>query len=325
MFTHGLVIGKFYPPHHGHKYLIDTAVARSKDVTVIVCWKEGQTISGIKRAQWIQAIHPTVHVKLLDDNRLTDDDSAGWAKNTLTILGFAPDAVFTSEAYGDAYASYMGCIHVLVDKERTHIPISATLVRSDPIKYAAFLEPNVQAYFAKRVCIVGAESTGTTTLAEDLARHYNTVWVPEYGRFYSAGKLHGDVHAVWRSEEFTYIAEAQAKLEDTLTESSNGLIICDTDPFATSIWHERYMGERSAVVEKIANSRHYDLYLLTGDEIPFVHDGLRDGEHIRHDMHKTFVSRLTESKRPFILMTGSREERLTKAIQIIDKVILYRK
>lgn len=322
MFTHGLVIGKFYPPHRGHKYLIDTALARCEQVTVIVCWKEGQTISGIERAQWIQTIHPTVHVKLLDDNRLTDDDSKGWAENTLTILGFTPDAVFTSEAYGDAYASYMGCIHVLVDKERTHVPISATMVRSNPVKYAPFLEPCVRAYFAKRIAIVGAESTGTTTLTEDLAKHYKTIWVPEYGRMYSAGKLHGDEQAAWRSDEFTYIARAQTILEDTLAESSNGLVLCDTDAFATSIWHERYMNTSSPAVEKIADSRSYDLYLVTGDEIPFIQDGTRDGEHIRHDMHKRFIEKLTKTQRPFKVLTGSREERLQSAIQLIDKILV---
>jgi HTH-type transcriptional repressor of NAD biosynthesis genes len=53
MFKHGLVIGKFYPPHRGHKYLIDTAVAQCESVTVIVCWKKSQRISGVLRAQWI--------------------------------------------------------------------------------------------------------------------------------------------------------------------------------------------------------------------------------------------------------------------------------
>jgi HTH-type transcriptional regulator, transcriptional repressor of NAD biosynthesis genes len=317
MFRHGLIIGKFYPPHRGHKYLIDTAVARCEEVTVIVCWKKAQEISGVERARWIQEIHPNVHVKLLDDDRLTDDDSAGWAESTLAILGFVPDAVFTSEAYGDAYASFMGCVHVLVDKDRTHIPISATMVRGNPVKYAEFLEPCVRAYFAKRICVLGAESTGTTTLSKALAEHFHTTWVPEYGRVVSEGKVFGDEHAVWRSEEFVAIARAQNVLEDILAESSNGIIICDTNAFATSIWHERYMGTRSTAVEKLAAERTYALTILTGDEIPFEQDGLRDGEHIRHDMHKRFIARLQETKQPYIIVSGSREERLAQAIAAI--------
>lgn len=320
MFNHGIVIGKFYPPHQGHKYLIDTALAQCEHVTAIVCWKKSQLISGVERARWIQQIHPNVHVKLLDDDRLADDDSEGWAQNTLDVLGFTPDAVFTSEAYGDPYASFMGCIHVLVDKERTHIPISATLVRSNPTKYAHLLEPCVRAAFARRVCVVGAESTGTTTLAKDLARHYQTAWVPEYGRFYSEGKIFGDKNATWRTDEFIKIANAQGILEDALAEASNGLVICDTDAFATGIWHERYMGTRSPQVEAVAARRKYDLYILTGDEIPFEQDGTRDGEHIRHDMHKRFLERLEEAGKRYIAVTGSKEKRLQEAVAAIDEI-----
>ncbi|MEK8227591.1 AAA family ATPase [Oerskovia sp. M15] len=62
------------------------------------------------------------------------------------------------------------------------------------------------------------------------------------------------------------------------------LVVCDTDVLATTLWHERYTGHRSPGVETLAAARRPDLYLLTGDEIPFVQDGLRDGEHIRHAM-----------------------------------------
>jgi NadR type nicotinamide-nucleotide adenylyltransferase len=318
MFRRGLVIGKFYPPHKGHKYLIDTAESQCDQVTVIVCWKKTQLISGIDRAKWLQEIHPNVQVKLIDDNRLSDDDSEGWANYTKEVLGFTPDAVFTSEGYGDAYAKFMGCVHVLVDKQRTTVPISATMVRSDPLKYAEFLEPCVRAYFARRVCVLGAESTGKTTLAKDLAKHYKTIWVPEYARLYCEGKFLGDTNVIWRSEEFMKIAKAQSALEDTLAEASNGLIICDTTAFATSVWHERYMNTRSPQVEAIAKKKKYDLYILTGDEIPFVQDGTRDGEHIRHDMHKRLIERLNEDGKNYIIVTGSKVERLRKAIQAID-------
>lgn len=318
MFSRGLIIGKFYPPHRGHKYLIEYARAQCKELTVILCYKKTETISGMLRAQWLQRIHPDVRVLVIEDGKLADDDSKGWAQFTVDILGYVPDAVFTSEAYGDPYASFMGTVHVLVDRDRTHVPISATMVRSDPHKYAEFLEPCVRAYFARRICVLGAESTGTTTLSEALALHYKTVWAPEDGRMYSMGKRYGDEHTTWRTDEFIHIAEAQSALEDSLAEASNGIVICDTDAFATSVWHERYMGTRSKEVEAIAARRKYDLYIVTGDEIPFEDDGLRDGEHIRHWMHTRFIERLTEEKKKFIVVTGSREERLKRAVSAID-------
>lgn len=318
MFARGLVIGKFYPPHRGHKYLIDMATASSTHLTVVVCYKDSETIPGLLRAEWLQKIHPKVRVMAVLDNKLEDDDSEGWAAYTKSILGYVPDAVFTSESYGDPYAQFLGCVHVLVDRDRVHIPISGTMIRGNPMKYAHYLEPCVRAYFARRIAIVGAESTGTTTLAEALARHYKTVWVPEYGRMFSQGKVYGDEHTLWRTEEFVAIAMAQLNLEDTLAEASNGLVICDTDAFATSLWHERYMGTRSAEVDAIAARRTYDLYILTGDEIPFEQDGLRDGEHIRHAMHERFVERLTEEKKKFIVLRGSKEERLCEAMRAID-------
>ncbi|MCR4286279.1 MAG: AAA family ATPase [Candidatus Kaiserbacteria bacterium] len=318
MFSKGLIIGKFYPPHRGHKYLIDRARSECKSLTVILCYKQTDTIPGMLRAEWLQRTHPDVRVLVIEDNKLADDDSEGWAKFTIEILGYVPDAVFTSEAYGDPYASFMGTVHVLVDKARTHVPISATMVRSDPMKYADFLEPCVRAYFARRICILGAESTGTTTLSVALAKHYHTVWVPEDGRMYSMGKVHGDSHTAWRTDEFVHIAEAQNELEDRLAEASNGLVICDTNAFATAVWHERYMGTRSKEVETVASSREYGLYIVTGDEIPFEDDGLRDGEHVRHSMHTRFIERLTEEKKKFIVVTGSREERLKKAVEAID-------
>lgn len=318
-FKRGLVIGKFYPPHRGHKFLIDTAKARCEQLTVILCWKPGETIPGPLRAQWLRKTHPDVRVRVIRDTVLADDDSAGWAAFTIAFLGYVPDAVFTSEKYGDPYAHFMGTKHVLVDLERKHVPISGTIVRQNPLASARFLEPCVRAYFSKRVCVLGAESTGTTTLAKALADHYKTVWVPEYGRMYSEGKLYAGSEAAWRSEEFTFIAHQQAALEDRLAESAHNLTICDTDPFATSVWHERYLGKSLPVLDAYATRRPYTLYIVTGDEIPFVQDGTRDGEHIRHDMHKRFVEKLVQYQKPFIVVRGNPDERLKAAIVAIEQ------
>lgn len=317
----GVVIGKFYPPHRGHKYLIDTAAATVEQLTVIVCGKPEQTIPGELRAAWLREIHPGVSVLAIDDH-YPDDDSRLWAELTIGWLGYTPDVVFTSEDYGEAYAHFLGCRHVLVDRARTTVPCSGTAIRADPLVHWDYLEPPVRAYLAKRICVVGAESTGTTTLARALAAHYDTAWVPEYGREYSEVKLARGDFDTWQTDEFTYIATEQCRMEDEAARRANRLLICDTDAFATSIWHRRYLGARSPAVEAIADSRRYDLYLLTDVDIPFVQDGLRDGEHIRHWMHDLFVAELEAQCRPYALLSGPHEKRLARAIGLIDRLVL---
>lgn len=170
MSKRGLVIGKFYPPHRGHKYLIDAARAQVDELTVIVCGKPEHVPSGELRAAWLQEIHPAVQVLLIDDT-LDPDDSQLWAEHSIRWLGYTPDIVFTSEDYGEHFAYYLGCEHKLVDKARQIVPVSGTKVRANPLGYWDFLEPPVRAHYAKRVCLVGAESTGKTTLAKALAQH----------------------------------------------------------------------------------------------------------------------------------------------------------
>src|SRR5262245_30498722 len=150
----------------------------------------------------------------------------------------------------------------------------------------------------KRVVIIGSESSGTTTLARALAEHYHTVWVPEYGRVYSEGRQYAG--QPWRSDEFVHIATEQIRMEDTLARHANKVLICDTDAFATSIWHERYMGAASDDVRAIAAGRKYDLYVVTDVDIPFVQDDIRDGESFRQWMQGRFIEELSKSSTPLI-------------------------
>ena len=321
MARRGLIVGKFYPPHRGHKHLIDLARSRVDELSVIVCRKDGEWPPGELRAGWLREIHPDVRVILIDDT-LDADDSRLWAENSVRWLGYRPDAVFTSEDYGDAFARHLGCEHVQVDKERRAFPVSGTKVRADPLGQWEFLEPPVRAFYARRVCLVGAESTGKTTLARALAEHYGTVWVPEYGREYSERKLAEEGGYNWRAEEFEHIARRQCEMEDDAARRANKVLICDTDAFATSIWFRRYFGRRSPQVEEIAaRHRRPDLYLLTDVLTPFEQDGTRDGEHVREWMHQTFAEELSATARPFRTLSGTPGERLRQAALHVDELL----
>lgn len=308
----GVVIGKFLPPHRGHHHLIDTALSRCTSVVVFVCEKPSDPIPGQHRQAWLSEMHPTADVRVIDD-RYDENDSRIWADNTIRWLGRAPDAVFTSEFYGDVYASHMGCRHVMVDHARHKIPCSGTAVRADPFSQWEHLSPPVRGWYAKRIVVLGAESTGTTTLAQALAEQLGTAWVPEYGREYSWEKQkRGD--EVWRSEEFLEIAQEQTRRECLAARDACLYLICDTNAFATTLWHRRYMGHISQPLDEFAKTCKVDLYILTGDEIPFVQDGLRDGESIRHEMHTWFETALRQQGVPWITVRGSLNERIETAI-----------
>ncbi len=318
-YRRGVVIGKFYPPHRGHHHLINTGLSQCDELTVIICAKDSDQIPGEQRRTWLQEIHPRAKIVILDDT-YDADDTAVWAENTLKILGGPPDVVFTSEDYGEPYARQMGAEHVSVDRERVTIPCSGTKIRQNPLGQLDFLEPPVRSWFVRKVCVLGAESTGTTTLAKALAEHYQTVWVPEYGREYSQQKMDRGGSG-WTSCEFVEIAREQMRREEEARRKAGRVLICDTNAFATCLWHRRYMGFDLPELEPLGVRSPPDLYLLTGDEIPFVQDGLRDGEHIRHEMHGWFEKALSSQSVPWILLHGSPEDRLADAVRAVDVLL----
>jgi HTH-type transcriptional regulator, transcriptional repressor of NAD biosynthesis genes len=318
------VIGKFLPPHRGHSYLIETACAGADRVTVIVCARPDDPVPAGVRAGMLCELHPEVTVLVTPDD-IPDDrgeaTSSAWAARTVELLGGrGPDMVFSSEGYGPRYAAFMGARHVSVDPARRRFPISGTAVRADPWSTAEFLAPVVRAWFVRRVCVLGAESTGTTTLARDLANHYGCEWVPEYGRIFCEQRLAQAPTIDWRTEDFAHIARRQQADEDAAARHGGRLLVCDTDALATSIWHERYLGTTSAEVAELAAARSYALYILTGDDVPFVQDGTRDGEYIRSWMTERFRQALAARTEWWIEVRGSRDRRLATACAHIDRL-----
>jgi HTH-type transcriptional repressor of NAD biosynthesis genes len=324
-FTHGLVIGKFYPLHAGHVNLVRTALAQCERVTVQVLTASVESVPGEVRAGWVRSECPQAHVVTgVDDAPVDYASAAAWDAHVTVMRGLldAPvDAVFTSDGYGIELARRLDATWVEVDPGRTVASVSGTAVRADPAAHWWALPRAVRAWFALRVVVIGAESTGTTTLAAALAESYGTRWVPEFGREWSQVRP-GGLEAPWHTAEFDLVAREQARAEDAAAEQVPvPLLVCDTDVLATTVWHERYTGSPSPSVRALAARRVPDLYLLTGDEIPFVQDGLRDGEHLRHAMAERFREVLAGQAAPWVELRGTRAERLTAARTHVDALL----
>lgn len=327
-YKHGLVLGKFWPLHAGHSNLIESSLAQCDRVTVQLLANSAEDIPIEVRAAWIREVHPRAHlVSAYDDTPVDFDDPAIWDQHMLIInalLDAPVDAVFTSDEYGAELARRLQAAWIQVDPGRRDNAISGTAVRANPEAFWTQLSPCVRAYYVRRVVVTGAESTGTTTLAQALAAHFKCPCVAEYGREWSEIRPEGPF-APWRTDEFVTIAQTQiAREEMAARQTPNRWLICDTDALATTLWHERYMGVASAEVERVATAHPRPFArILTSDDIPFVQDGLRDGEHIRRAMQQRFRDVLSDPGRqwtPWIEVSGTIEKRLKKALEFLESL-----
>lgn len=318
----GITVGKFYPFHLGHDYLIGQAKAQVDRLVVLIGHKPTQAIPVEVRSNWIRQMHPDVEVIAAIED--IPEAPEPWAERAIELLqGRKLDFAFTSEAYGEPWAQAMGATHVAIDPARRQFSISGTQLRSNLKAHWSMLTPPAKAFFAKRICVLGVESSGTTTLAQALAQHYQTAWVPEYGRWYWEGRRYSPNADQWQTWEFVKIAQGQAAWEDDLAMRSHHLLICDTDPLATAVWHRRYVGWDAFTVEAISDRRHYDLYILTVPDFGFVQDGTRESESLRLEMHQWFVDILQRKGKRSIAVTGLPADRMQQATAAIDPLLIF--
>ena len=202
--------------------------------------------------------------------------------------------------------------------------LASRAARQDPARAWPHLPRAVRAGLTRRICFVGAESTGKTTLSRRLAERLGTVWVPEYGRDYTIEKMNEGTNDHWTTDDFVLIARRQGELEDEIAESAGTLLLCDTDAFATAVWHERYLHAPAPAVEAIADARTYDLYVLCGIDVPFEQDGVRFSESIRPWMQQRFRDGLVARSEPWIEITGPVEERAAAVEAEIERLGLLR-
>lgn len=170
----------------------------------------------------------------------------------------------------------------------------------------------------KKIIILGPESTGKSTLCEQLAAYYKTTWCPEFAREY----------LLQSSKSYTYadllnIAHGQLELEETmLTEARNGLYFIDTDMYVMKVWCEVAFEQCHTWILKQIAKRKYDLFLLCNTDLPWKKDELREYPDLtmRKKLFSMYKDLLINDGTKWAVISGSDTQRLQTAVHLVDTV-----
>lgn len=331
-FRRGLVVGKFAPLHRGHELVLSTARDRCDELWVMSYSRPELPGCGPeRRAHWLAALFPEARRWVLTDEAAR---GLGWpglpdngapdeahrrfvAEACLRLGGGTVDAVFTSEGYGEGFAPALTAwfrrrdpqhpevSHVLVDRDRRQRPISGTDVRADVHANRAWLSPVVYASFVERICVLGGESSGKTTLAAALADALGTRRVPEYGR-----QLWDEKAGALDYEDLLAIARRQIDDEERGARDAARFLVCDTSPLTTLFYSRFLFGRADPELERLARRRYHHVFLCAPD-FPFVQDGTRQDHAFRARQHAFYEEALADI--PHVLLTGPVGARVVRA------------
>jgi HTH-type transcriptional repressor of NAD biosynthesis genes len=324
----GMTLGKFAPLHRGHQLVIETGLAEMDEMVVVIYdAPETTTIPLAVRSGWIRSLYPSV--KLIE------------AWDGPTEVGYSPELMrghehylietlslsgvthfYCSEPYGVHVSAALGAIDRRVDDTRDLIPVSATEVRKNPFACHKYVHPTVYRDLITNVVFLGAPCSGKSTLAEYLAKEFNTEWVSEYGREY------WEKHQVNRRlnpEQLVEIAETHIEREDLLLQKSNAYLFTDTNAITTATFARYYHGEIDPRLVALADQagRRYDLIFVCDIDIPYQDTWDRSGEVTRVVFQKQVISDLNQRKVPFIMLSGSLKERVSRVCRVLKHFEKY--
>ncbi len=160
--------------------------------------------------------------------------------------------------------------------------------------------------------MTGAESTGKSELAKELARQFSAPLIREYSREYALARpvelAYSDVGA---------IAHGQIEAEDRVLAKAQGLVILDTDLLSTVVYSRHHFGAVPEWIESAARARLADFYLLLHIDVPWVWDPVRDSRDTRQELHEDFLRALEEFGAAYTLISGTWDERLKGAAEAV--------
>ena len=213
----------------------------------------------------------------------------------------------------------LGAVNRIVDSGRATIPVSATRIREDPFSFREFLHPRVYRDLVANV-FLGAPSTGKTTIAARLAKEYDTVWMPEYGREY------WEEHQVDRRlslVQLEELAERHLDREEEFFHQANRFLFTDTNAVTTYMFSVSYHDSTTQRLKELADEagNRYNLVFVCDVDIPYDDTWDRSGDVSRLTFQKQILADLVLRKTPFVTLRGSLGLYYVKAVRFIS--LLY--
>lgn len=182
----------------------------------------------------------------------------------------------------------------------------------------------------KKIVIIGPESTGKSTLAEQLARHYESAWCPEFAREFlltnGTDYTFDDLLTIAKgqlAQEDEYTSKLEEHSLPLLEDGGHLPLFIDTDMYVMKVWCEFVFGNCHRFVLDNIVSRKYDLYLLCNVDLPWVKDELREYPDLetRRKLYFIYKDIMINQSTPWIDIRGGYEERFEKAVKAVDKLL----
>lgn len=167
-----------------------------------------------------------------------------------------------------------------------------------------------------RICVIGPECTGKTTLSSALSSHFREPWVPEFARQYLNG-----LGRAYQQPDLLTIAAGQVQSEEELKSQANRILFCDTNLLVVKVWSEHKYGHCDPLIMKMHASRVYDHYLLTATDIPWVEDPQREHPQLREHFSELYRTLIASTGVGYSFISGSPEERIHLAVKAVEKIL----
>lgn len=321
----GLILGKFAPFHKGHQYLLECAKNRVDKLYVLIYDAKRTTHIPLKtRADWIRIIYPDV---VVIEGRNAPEDT-GYTPEIMKmqedyILSMMPEKIthfFSSEPYGEHVSKALGAQNVVIDKDRNIVKVSATAVRTGRVLADLYLHPVVNRDVTVKVLVLGAESTGKSTLVEAAAKKYDTNYVQEIGRDYWF--VHHDHNGKLTPYQLLTLARLHRSEEIRTFEVANRVTFVDTGASTTRQYCLDYGYKVPAELDKMVQEekKRYDAIVLCNPTIPYCEDGTRRGEKTRMETHNKIVADLALRGVPYYnILETTLDQRLKRLSEIVSE------